>query len=83
MLSRIFKAAKYKSNNVMFTINAAYANSAANPKAKVCIVGSGPAGFYTAQHLIKVPQHLKNYLNEFINFVNIKLVLISIYLCPN
>lgn len=21
---------------------------------KVCIVGSGPAGFYTAQHLIKV-----------------------------
>ena len=23
-------------------------------KKKVCIVGSGPAGFYTAQHLIKV-----------------------------
>ena len=30
---------------------------------KVCIVGSGPAGFYTAQHLIKVvinvPAHSK------------------------
>ena len=69
MFSRIFKSAQNKSNNVMFTINAAYANSAANPKAKVCIVGSGPAGFYTAQHLIKV---LKNYLNEFINFVQSK-----------
>jgi NADPH-dependent glutamate synthase beta subunit-like oxidoreductase len=52
MLSRIFKAAKIKSKNVSLTLNAAYTNSTTDPK--VCIVGSGPAGFYTAQHLIKV-----------------------------
>ena len=28
--------------------------SAGIPK-KICIVGSGPAGFYTAQYIIKVP----------------------------
>ncbi|XP_041942725.1 NADPH:adrenodoxin oxidoreductase, mitochondrial [Alosa sapidissima] len=37
--------------------NAGYAlrglSTASDPNTKVCIVGGGPAGFYTAQHLIK------------------------------
>ncbi|XP_067860458.1 NADPH:adrenodoxin oxidoreductase, mitochondrial isoform X2 [Heptranchias perlo] len=28
-------------------------SSSADPELKVCIIGSGPAGFYTAQHLLK------------------------------
>ncbi|XP_070847048.1 NADPH:adrenodoxin oxidoreductase, mitochondrial isoform X2 [Chaetodon trifascialis] len=33
--------------------------SSCNLKLKVCIVGSGPAGFYTAQHLIKARQDVE------------------------
>lgn len=29
--------------------------SSCAPAPRVCVVGSGPAGFYTAQHLLKVP----------------------------
>lgn len=29
--------------------------SSAAPAPRVCVVGSGPAGFYTAQHILKVP----------------------------
>jgi len=29
--------------------------SSAGPAPRLCVVGSGPAGFYTAQHLLKVP----------------------------
>ncbi|GCC39209.1 hypothetical protein chiPu_0023373, partial [Chiloscyllium punctatum] len=28
-------------------------SSRADTQLKVCVVGSGPAGFYTAQHLLK------------------------------
>lgn len=30
--------------------------SSAAPATRVCVVGSGPAGFYTAQHILKVPR---------------------------
>lgn len=30
-------------------------SSSYGPAPRVCVVGSGPAGFYTAQHILKVP----------------------------
>ncbi|XP_051889080.1 NADPH:adrenodoxin oxidoreductase, mitochondrial [Pristis pectinata] len=42
-----------RTRRAVFTLGIRRFSSFADPEIKVCVIGSGPAGFYTAQHLLK------------------------------
>lgn len=50
-----------KRKNISSSAYKAFSSSVSNKVPRVCIIGSGPAGFYTAQHILKVDQYLGPY----------------------
>ena len=43
----------YASTSILYTTSANFSTSASSSPTRVCIVGSGPSGFYTAKYLLK------------------------------
>lgn len=60
-----------KRKSISSSASKAFSSSATDRVPCVCIVGSGPAGFYTAQQILKVDQDLDPYAGTFLTFTTV------------